>query len=206
MGAAPRSAWIGCPDCDLLQQLEALPEGSAARCCRCGRVLRRRRKNGLERSLALALAATVLFAAANAFPFLAFELKGQVTRTTLLSGVVDLYRSGFQELSTLVFVTSVLAPLVQIALLVYVLLPLQLGRSVRGIAPATRLLSRVQPWSMMEVFMIGILVSIVKLQGMHATIVPGLALWSFALLIVVLTAAMTSLDLQDVWEHEETSP
>ena len=155
--------------------------------------------------MALALAATVLFAAANAFPFLAFELKGQVTRTTLLSGVIDLYRSGFQELSTLVLVTTVLAPLVQIALLVYVLLPVQLGRSVRGIAPATRLLSHVQPWSMMEVFMIGILVSIVKLQGMHATIVPGLALWSFALLIVVLTAAMTSLDLQDVWEHEETS-
>jgi paraquat-inducible protein A len=56
---------------------------------------------------------------------------------------------------------------------------------------------------MMEVFMIGILVSIVKLQGMHATIVPGLALWSFALLIVVLTAATASLDLEDVWERVE---
>jgi paraquat-inducible protein A len=130
-------------------------------------------------------------------------MKGQITRTTLLSGAIDLYRSGFEELSLLVLTTSVLAPLVQIVLLVYVLLPLRLDRVAHGAPWAARFLSRVQPWSMMEVFMIGILVSIVKLQGMHATIVPGLALWSFALLIVVLTTAMTSLDLHEVWEEVE---
>jgi paraquat-inducible protein A len=92
-----------------------VPEGSVARCCRCGCILRRRRRNALERSLALSIAAAVLFVVSNTFPFLAFEMKGQVTRTTLLSGARDLYRSGFQELSTLVLFTSVLAPLVQIS-------------------------------------------------------------------------------------------
>ena len=147
------------------------------------------------------MAAAIFFAVSNVFPFLEFQLKGQVTRTTLMSGAVDLYRGGYEQLSILVLATSVLAPLVQIVLLIYVLLPLQIHRVGFGAAAASRLLSRVQPWSMMEVFMIGILVSIVKLQGMHATIVPGIALWSFALLIIVLTAAMASLDLQEIWER-----
>jgi paraquat-inducible protein A len=166
-------------------------------------VLRRRRRNGVERTLALAIAAAVLFVVSNIFPFLAFELKGRVTHTTLLSGVADLYRSGYRELSALVLVTSVLAPLVQIALLIYVLLPLRWNRVPPAVAPACRALRHVQPWSMMEVFLIGMLVSVVKLKGMHAAIVPGTAVWSFAVLIVVLTGAVASLDVQEVWERVE---
>jgi len=195
---------IGCLDCDLLQSPGSIPEGSTARCVRCGGVLRSRRTDGLRRCLALSMAAVVLFLISNTFPFLAFEMKGQVTQTTLLSGVRDLYNEGFQELSVLVLATSVVAPFVQILLLIYVLLPLHLDRVAPAFATAARLLSRVQPWSMMEVFMVGILVSIVKLQGMHATIVPGLALWSFATLMVVLTAALSALDLQEVWERAES--
>jgi paraquat-inducible protein A len=195
--------WVACPDCDLLHHLGTIPEGSTASCRRCRGVLRQRRRNGIERTLALSLAAAVLLVVSNTFPFLAFELKGQVTRTTLLSGVVNLYRGGFQELAALVLVTSVLAPVVQIALLIYVLLPMRWNRVPPGVTSACRLLRRIQPWSMMEVFMIGMLVSVVKLQGMHASIVPGIALWSFALLIVVLAGAMASLDLQDVWERVE---
>ena len=201
--ATPRHPWVACPDCDLLHRLGSMREGSTARCRRCRGVLRTRRRNGLERTLALAIAAAVLFVVSNVFPFLTFELKGRITRTTLLSGVVDLYRGGYQELSALVLVTSVLAPLVQIALLIYVLLPMRWNRIPVGVAPACRALRHVQPWSMMEVFLIGMLVSVVKLKGMHAAIVPGMAVWSFALLIVVLTGAVASLDLQEVWERVE---
>jgi paraquat-inducible protein A len=198
--------WAACPDCDLLHRLEAIPEGSTARCRRCRGVLRARARDALERTLALAIAAAVLFVVSNTFPFLAFELKGQVTRTTLLSGVADLFRGGFQELAVLVLVTSVLAPFVQIALLVYVLLPMRWNRLPRGVISACRLLHRVRPWSMMEVFLIGMFVSVVKLQGMHATIVPGMAVWSFVLLILVLAGAMASLDMQEVWERIEVRP
>jgi paraquat-inducible protein A len=198
-----RHPWVACPDCDLLYRLTSIRRGSTARCRRCRGVLRTMRRNGLERTLALAIAAAVLFVVSNTFPFLAFELKGQVTKTTLLSGVADLYRGGYQELSALVLVTSVLAPLVQIALLIYVLLPMRWNRIPLGVATACRTLRHVQPWSMMEVFLIGMLVSVVKLKGMHAAIVPGTAVWAFALLIVVLTAALASLDLQEVWERVE---
>lgn len=197
-----RSALVACHDCDLLLRLPPLAEGDTARCTRCGGALRRSRPHGIERTLALALAAAVLFVVAQSFPFLSFEMKGLVTRTTLVTGVFDLYEQGLPEVAALVLATSVLAPLLQIALLLYVLLPVHLGRTPWGMAPAFRLLRRVQPWSMMEVFLIGILVAITKLAGM-ADVVPGLALWAFALLIVVLAGAMSSLDPQSVWERIE---
>jgi paraquat-inducible protein A len=193
---------VACRDCDLLHQLGELPEGATAVCRRCGGVLRRRRRNPIERTLALALASAVLFAVANAFPFLSFEMKGQVTTTTLLSGVFDLYEQGKPEIAALVGTTAVAAPLVQIALLVHVLLPLHLGRLPWRLPGAFRLLRRVTPWSMMEVFLIGILVSISKLAGM-ATVVPGLALWAFALLMLVLSGALASLDPEAIWERVE---
>jgi paraquat-inducible protein A len=193
---------VACRDCDLLHRLALLPEGTTALCRRCGGVLRRRRHNPIERTLALALASAVLFAVANAFPFLSFEMKGQVTTTTLLSGVFDLYEQGKPEIAALVGTTAVVAPLVQIALLVHVLLPLHLGRLPWRLPGAFRLLRRVTPWSMMEVFLIGILVSISKLAGM-ATVVPGLALWAFALLMLVLSGALASLDPEAIWERAE---
>lgn len=193
---------VACPDCDLLHALSELPETATALCRRCGGVLRRRRRNSIERTLALSLAAAVLFAVANAFPFLSFEMKGQVTTTTLLSGVFDLYEQGKPEIAALVGTTAVAAPLVQIALLVYVLLPLHVGRIPWRLPAAFRVLHRVTPWSMMEVFLIGILVAITKLAGM-ATVVPGLAIWAFALLMGVLAGAVASLDPEAVWERAE---
>jgi paraquat-inducible protein A len=139
---------------------------------------------------------------ANSFPFLSFEMKGRVTETTLVSGVIDLYQQGKQEIAVLVCFTIVVAPLCQIALLLWILLPLRWNRVPWQLPHAFRLLRHVQPWSMMEVFIIGILVAIVKLMGM-ATIIPGLALWSFVLLILVLAAAIASFDPEEVWEHLE---
>jgi paraquat-inducible protein A len=196
------SELVACHDCDLLHQLGPVPEGGTARCRRCRGVLRQPRRNGIERTLALALSAAVLFAVANAFPFLSFDMKGQVTQTTLLTGVFDLYEQGMPEIAGLVLATSVLAPLLQISLLLYVLLPVHFDRIPWRMAPAFRLLRRVQPWSMMEVFLVGILVAVTKLAGM-AEVVPGLALWAFALLIVVLAGAMSSLDPHAVWERLE---
>lgn len=194
---------IACHDCDLLHHLGAVPDGAIARCRRCSSLLRRPRRNGIERTLALSIAAALLFAVANVFPFLSFDMRGQVTETTLMTGVFDLYDQGVPEIAALVLVTAVLAPLLQISLLLYVLFPVHAGWIPWQMARAFRLLRRVQPWSMMEVFMVGILVAVTKLAGM-AEVVPGLALWAFGLLIFVLAAAMSSLDPHAVWERFET--
>jgi paraquat-inducible protein A len=163
---------VACHDCDLLQHLGEIPEGASALCGRCGGVLRRRRRNSVERTLALTLASAVLFVVANSFPFLGFDMQGRGTKTTLFTGVVDLWNQGVPAIAVLVAFTAVVAPFFQLALLLYVLLPVQLGRVPWRMAHAFRLLRRVQPWSMMEVFLVGILVAVTKLQGMASAVTP----------------------------------
>jgi paraquat-inducible protein A len=189
-----------CHACDLPSRIGAVPEGGTARCPRCGSVLYRRIRDSLDRTLALALAGMFLYIAANVFPFLAFKMQGNVTHTTLSTGVRALYEQGSPIVASLVLLTTILAPFLQIFSLIFVLAPLRLGIRVPGQTRVFRLLRAVQPWSMMEVFIMGILVSLVKLIGM-AQIVPGIALWSFVLLIPVLAAATSSLDAEWVWRR-----
>jgi paraquat-inducible protein A len=118
-------------DCDLLHSLGTVPEGATARCRRCAGVLRKRPRNSLERTLALALAAAILFLVSNGFPFLSFEMKGRITETTLMTGILDLYDGGKWEIAALVFLTIELAPVVQLGMLLYVLVPLRANR-IRG--------------------------------------------------------------------------
>ena len=198
----PATHLVACDSCDLLHRLGPVPEGHTVKCRRCGGVLRRRPRNGAERTLALAFASAVLFAVANSFPFLSFDMRGLATQTTLITGVRDLWNGGKEEIAALVFLTIELAPLAQIALLVWVLAPLRFGRRPWQLPLAFRLLRHTQTWSMLEVFMIGILVAIVKLLAM-ATVIPGVALWSFALLIFVLSGAVAAFDPEEVWERLE---
>jgi paraquat-inducible protein A len=191
---------VACHDCDLLLEEPTVPEGDSAICPRCQAVLVRRRRNSIERTLALTLAGFVLFLVANAFPFLSFEMQGQKTTTTLASGSIDLFQAGQPVVAALVFLTIILAPMLQLLLLLYVLVPLDRGRRPPGLARAFRWAQQARSWSMMEVFLIGIFVACVKLMDM-ADIVPGVALWAFVLLIPSLAAASSALDPDEIWAH-----
>lgn len=172
------------------------------RCIRCGAVLIQKKRNSIDRTLALAVAGLVLFILANAFPFLAFKLEANVRQTTLITGIKELYTQDLVMLAILVLITTVLVPLVQMVCMLYVLLPLKIGRIPAKLPQVFRFGRTLQPWSMMEVFMLGILVSVVKLAKM-ATIIPGIALYSFLALIFVLAAMAASLDPHLVWEKWE---
>jgi paraquat-inducible protein A len=198
------SILVACPDCDLLQRLGDIPEGSTARCPRCGGLLRKNPRNGLDRALALTYAAAILFVVANSFPFLSFEMKGEETQTTLATGIIDMYNQGKWEISLLVGFTIVLAPVAQIAMLAYLLTPIRLGRVPYALPLAFRILRHMLPWSMMEVFMIGILVAIPKLMGM-ASVIPGTALFAFVLLMLVLSGANAAFDPESVWRKHEAA-
>jgi len=195
---------LACPDCDLLQRLGDVPEGASARCPRCNGVLRRRPRNGLERALALTYAAAILFVVANSFPFLSFVMKGEETQTTLATGIIDMYNQGKWEISLLVAFTIVIAPVAQIGILIYLLTPIRLGRVPYGLPVAFRMLRHMLPWSMMEVFMIGILVAIPKLMGM-ASVIPGTALYAFVLLMLVLSGANAAFDPEMIWQRHEAA-
>ncbi len=191
---------VGCHHCDAVVPEPDVPDGGAAICPRCGGTLFRRERRTVERTLALVCAAAILFVVANAYPFLSFEMQGQVTQTTLGSGAFALWAQGRYAVAALVFLTTILAPALEITLLLYVLAPLHFHHPAPGAVVAFRWVERFRPWSMMEVFLIGILVATVKLADM-AEIVPGIALWAFGLLIPILAAASSFLDAEIVWRE-----
>jgi paraquat-inducible protein A len=193
---------MACHDCDLLHRLPAVADGMTASCCRCGAALAKPKRDSVERSLALAVAGLVLLVLANSFPFLGFKIQGQVRETLLLTGIQELYLQDMRLVAILVLITTVLAPLTQLLALIYILLPLKLNRRAPGMFQVFRRLRTIEPWSMMEVFMVGILVSVVKLAKM-AQIVPGIASFCFMALIFVLAACLSSLDPHVVWERWE---
>ena len=195
-----------CHECDLLQRNPPLPDAGSAHCVRCGHLLHKHRPDSINRTLALTLAGLILFVIANSFPFLSFEMQGQMTQTTLFTGVKDLTEQGKGEVAAVVFFTSILAPGLQLLLLLVVLLPLKIGGRLPPRFPTLfRWFKTLAPWGMMDVFMIGILVSVVKLTEM-AHIVPGISLFAFVALIFVLAAAQAALDPDLVWERVPLPP
>jgi paraquat-inducible protein A len=187
-----------CHECDLLQRETLLPSAGIARCPRCGAELYRSHPESLDRALAYSLASMVLFVVANAFPIVGLALKGDVVQTTLFGAVEVLYRDGMWPMAALVFVTTILMPFVQIAGMTYLLLPLKLRRLPRRPDLVFRVLHLAQPWGMTEVLILGLLVALVKLAHI-AGVLPGIALWSFGALMLLLAAASTAFDPRELW-------
>lgn len=169
-------------------------------CPRCGCGLGRNRPDSLRQALACQIAAAILFVVSASFPIVAMEIQGEHTVATLIGAGRALREQGMISVAILVFVTTVVSPVLQIASMLYILLPLHLGRIPPHLTLAFRLLAHLRQWGMVEVFVVGVLVSLVKLAGL-ARVVPGIALWSFALLVILLAAAAVVLEPEDIWKR-----
>ena len=187
-----------CHECDALQHKVPLQRGGMARCWRCGAVLYRRSRHGIETTLALTLAAAVLFVLANIFPIVGLEMQGQRNTTSLWGAVVSLWEQDVPLLALLVFATTMLLPALDLAAMLWLLMPLALGHQPLAGTRVLRALLAVKPWGMVEVFMLGVLVALVKLAHL-ASVVPGVALWSFGGLILLFAAAAASFDADQAW-------
>lgn len=197
-----RLSLAACHECDMLHRVNLDYQGGPVECRRCGAVLLQHKAHSMENSLAFSLTGLVLFILANAFPIMSFRFEGQVTETILFTGVYDLFSQGYWPLGMVVFFTTIAIPLAQLLSLLYVLTPLYLGWVPWKMTLVLRMVFMLEPWSMMEVFMLGILVAVVKLTAM-ATIIPGMALWCFVILIFILAAIVNSLDHELIWEKYE---
>jgi paraquat-inducible protein A len=192
------SRLIACHECDLLQRETVLADGASARCRRCGATLYRSPPASVDRALAFTLAALILFAVANAFPIVGLSVNGTLVETTLFGAARVLYDDGVWPLAGLVFVTTLLMPLLDMAAVAYLLLPLRTGHMPRRPDIVLRVLHRVTPWGMTEVLILGMLVALVKLAGI-ATVVPGIAMLAFGGVMLLLAAAAGTFDLHDIW-------
>lgn len=196
----PSAAGVAaCECCDALYQRMPLPHKGVALCQRCGAVLYRNRPADLDLQLALTLAGLIVLVLANAYPIVEIELQGTRNEAGLWGAILAAYDSGVGLVAVVSAATLFFFPLLQLVVLLWVLLPLRNGHEPPGFLWAMHALRLMRPWSMVEVFMLGVLVSVVKLASM-AVIAPGIGLWSFAVLTVIITA-LSTFDLDDLWDR-----
>ena len=200
----PTPPLIACHECDLLQRETILPPGGKACCRRCGAVLYRNKPDSLDRTLAFTLGAAVLFVLANVNPVVGLEASGNRSSTTLFGTVRVLHEGDMTSVALLVFATTILMPALEIGAMLYMLLPLRLGRVPNGLPAMFRLVYTVRPWGMVEVFMLGTLVSLAKLSHI-AAVIPGVGLWSFGALMFVLAASAASFEPRDFWAQVDAA-
>ena len=193
---------IACPDCDLLQRLPELAPGESARCPRCGNVLSSRKPDSLNRTLALTIAAAVAFVVANAVPMLGLSAAGREASTTVLGGVQVMWEEGQPAVSAIMLFAAVIAPALDIALMLTILLAVRRPPAPWWVGTLLRYSRIIRPWRMVEVMLLGILVSLIKIAEL-ATVITGIAMWAVAALIVLLAAMSSSFDPDEVWLRVE---
>jgi len=191
-----------CPNCGQFQIVLPLLPGTSARCLRCDGLLRRALQDPLGRALALNLAALSLLGIACLMPLMAVSTAGMVRSANLFSGPQGMGRSGLWELSVVVLFTTVAAPVLKLLAMAYVLIGLRLRRPPRHVRRVFAMVERLRPWSMIEVFLLGVLVAYTKLIDL-AHIEIGVALYALGLLMLTMIAAQAVLDPQAVWEEME---
>lgn len=189
---------VVCEGCDAVYGRPMLAPREIAHCPRCDTELARHPGMQQRRLLPLAVACLILFAIANLFPIVEIELQGLRSQTTLAGAVLTLAGEGMSVVALLVLATTLLFPLLQLCALCYLLVPLARGTRPPGFAALVGLLQALRPWGMVEVFLLGVLVAIIKLSGM-AEVVAGPALWAFIGLTVLLTVVV-SFDPRGFWE------
>ncbi|HTU55990.1 MAG TPA: PqiA/YebS family transporter subunit [Acetobacteraceae bacterium] len=189
-----------CHGCGLRQLVPPLAPQTLARCIRCRTVLRGRRRNTIEHSLAIAFAALVLLGVTASATMMTVQAGGIVHRADLAGGPEELVRRGMLSLGAAVVFTSLLAPAAKLAGTIYALGLLQTRRPPRHIRRVFLIVRKLTPWSMSEVLLLGAFVAYVKLQAL-VTITAGPALISLVALAFTMFWLDSELDAQDVWEE-----
>ncbi len=191
---------IACHECDTLQRIPALAPGRSAHCSCCGAELLHNPKGGLDRPIALNIAALLLLVLANVFPFLTLQISGREQSTTIIGASRALYEAGMAPLAVVVIITTLIGPALVVISSLYVLLGVRFRLPLPMLRSTLSWISHLQPWGMLDVFMLGVLVSFVKLAGM-AHMVMGPALYAFTALIVISAAAMSALEPHLLWQR-----
>ncbi|MCL6415352.1 paraquat-inducible protein A [Aestuariirhabdus sp. Z084] len=193
---------IACLSCDSLIDMSELAYGEKATCPVCGGFLSRRKVDGLSRVVAYALSSLILLAMSCAFPFLAFKSSGLENVTTLPGTVRGLYLYGMPELAFLVGAFIVVLPMLVMLLVLLLCVPLLVKQRVSWLPDIARIIFTVHSWCMVDVFIIGVIVSLVKIAAM-ATVVLGLSFFSYAAFSITFTLTLSNLDRLQLWTAVE---
>jgi len=183
---------------------EVLPGVHEMRCRRCGAALHLRKPNSIARTWAFLIASYIMYVPANVLPIMKTGSLFGSQSDTIMSGVAYLWHSGSWHLALVVFIASVVVPLAKMLCLSFLAISVQLGWTERALERTKlyRVLEFVGPWSMLDVFVVTILVALVQLKSL-ATIQPGPAAAAFGAVVVLTMFAAMAFDPRLLWEPKE---
>ena len=202
--SARQMGLISCEDCHLLSRMPKTSAHGVAHCPRCGGELHQRKRNSITRTWALVIAAMAFYLPANLLPMTITSAVGTVQADTIMSGVIYFMQHGSWEIALVIFTASVFVPFLKFVILIYLLLSIQF-KSAKRPKDRTRLYrftEAIGRWSMLDIYVVTILVALVKL-GFLANIEAGPAALYFALVVVTTMIAAESFDPRLIWDVVE---
>jgi len=195
---------IACPSCDLLHEATTASTGERIRCVRCGTILASSRPNAIDRTLAAAATNAILIVAALFFPFIQLDGAGSRQNATLIDAISAFGGGMTTPLVVIVAAFIIVIPFLRASALIYTLWPLRFGRRpYRGATRAFRFANDLKPWSMAEIFIIGVVVALVKIAGM-ADVSLGPAFWMLTALVAMLVLESRNFCRWTVWRILDT--
>jgi paraquat-inducible protein A len=197
-----RNAMEACGTCGLVQQVDEVPKGSVAQCARCGFRLYHRRINSRLRTLTFSLAALLLYFPSNIYPIVTAEYHGLHSETTILQGIHSLFQDRQYFIAGLVLCTSILSPALKIIGLLFLSVTLDWTRWRKARAWVYQIIRIIDPWNMLEVFLLAISVSMIEM-GRVATVHPGRGVFSFTAVVALTLLATLSFDPRLLWDNAE---
>ncbi|HEV3008823.1 MAG TPA: paraquat-inducible protein A [Burkholderiales bacterium] len=195
---------VACETCGLVQTVEGLVPGTAAECIRCGSfVAARRSTRSLEVTAALTLAALILYVPANTYPIMKMYLYGGYSESTVWDGIVMLMRNDQWFVAVIVFLASMVIPVIKLAGLFSLVVTARMGwgRRLRSRTQLYKFIDTIGPWAMLDVFLLAVLVSLVKLST-WAMILPGPGLVAFTAMVVLTMLASAAFDPKLIWQRQ----
>ena len=191
---------VACPECDLLQHVPDLPPGGKAQCPRCGYTLATRPRDPVDRPLALAVTAAVVFIVANTAPLMALSAVGRHASTTIGGGAYAMWQQGEPVTAAIVAFCAVIAPGGYILFMLTVLLAARRRPVPHWAGGLLRWADAMQPWAMIEVMILGILVALIKIAEL-ATVAPGVGMYAVGGLVVLFPAIMVTFQPREIWRR-----
>jgi paraquat-inducible protein A len=202
---ARNASQISCHSCHLLCRINFSKVGESLVCPRCGSTLHQRKPNSLKRTWALVLAAVIFYIPANLLPVTVVISFGKAQADTIMSGVIYFVATGMWPIALVIFVASILVPMLKLSILIFLLISVQRKSAWRpkDRTRLYRITEAVGRWSMVDIYVVTILVALVNL-GNLATIKAGAGAGFFAAVVVITIFAAMSFDPRLIWDAKET--
>lgn len=195
---------FACHFCDTLHSAPQLEEGTSARCRRCGGILFQNRPASLVRASAFAIATLLLMTLGHFFPMLTMSAAGLSRQLTLMNSATALMDHDAPILGISIILFTMVCPLVLVTGMLYVCLPLLFGRAAPFAWYAAKWAFRSEPWNMVEVFLLGVLVSLLKLAKV-SEVHFGIGFWALAGVMLCIAGAIAAIDRNELWDRLEVA-